>query len=149
MAVTTYAEYDDVLSRLSDGGILYVVDDDGDGTVSPYEKARVTDAIESAAGEINAALRPFFTVPISQTSGSLNAWLKTRAVDLSLYYLCLRRGGAVPGSVQAQADLSRELLERVRKDELRVPELSYPAEAVTQEELDRIGLPVVANVRCR
>lgn len=143
--MTTYCENQDVINRLSSVGALYCVDDDNDGTLNATETALITDAVESVSAVIDGYLTPVIeTVPISQTSGSLNRWLRDRCVDLACERLCSRKGKAVVKSIKEMADWARGELDKVQAKEMRVPGLVYPGDGFVSERR-QIGRPVVAN----
>jgi phage gp36-like protein len=103
------------------------------------------DAVESVSAVIDGYLTTVIeTVPIVQTSTTLNRWLRDRCVDLACERLCGRKGKSVVGSIRATADWARNELEKVQNKEMRVPGLTYPGDGFVNER-HQIGRPVVAN----
>jgi phage gp36-like protein len=130
---STYATINDLTSRLSSSGLLYLVDDDDNGSLSPTETSYLTDALRFTAPEIDMALDRFVNFPFD---GSGNDWLVRIHLDLACAWLSARKGGKVAEDLQKSADLAREWLERVRNFEIRVPGLVYPIDSwnyVTRE----------------
>mgnify|MGYP000128445845 CR=1 FL=1 len=145
--MTTYCLNADVVNRLSNAGALYCVDDDRDGTLDASESLLIDDAIEAVSAEIDGYLTPIFeTVPIVQSAGSLNRWLRDRCVDLACERLCGRKGKQVVASIAEPAARSREWLENVADKTMRVPGLTYPGDGFISERR-LIGRPVVGNPR--
>jgi len=143
--MTVYCLNQDVIDRLSSVGILYCTDDDQSGTTGASETALITDAVESVSAVIDGYLTTVIeTVPIVQTSTTLNRWLRDRCVDLACERLCGRKGKSVVGSIRATADWARNELEKVQNKEMRVPGLTYPGDGFVNER-HQIGRPVVAN----
>ncbi len=143
--MTTYCLNQDVLDRLSTAGALYCVDDGRDGAVDSDESALIDDAIAAVSAEIDGYLTPVIeTVPIVQSSGSLNRWLRDRCVDLVCDRLVARKGRKVPRAIADAAARSRTWLEAVSDKLMRVPGLAYPGDGFTTERLN-IGRPVVGN----
>lgn len=143
--MTTYCLRQDVIDRLSDTGILYCVDDDQDGALDSSEGELIDDAIEAVSAEIDGYLTPVIeVVPVVQSSGSLNRWLRDRCVDLACDRLAGRKGKKVVASIAGKAALSREWLELVAAKTMRVPGLTYPGDGYREERL-KIGRPVVGN----
>lgn len=136
-----YCERTDLRERLSETGLVYVADDDGDDEVSSAELAASLDRAIAAAGtEIDAALTPHVALPLT----TIPAWLRQRAIDLAAEHLAERKGGAVPESLMKAAERSRQWLDAVRLGELRVPGLAYPLDTFAHE-VRKHGLPRVAN----
>ena len=143
-----YCTVNDVIARLSQSGVLYIVDDDNDGTLDTAEEAYIASAIADASVEIDEALTPWFDDP-SQCSG--NPWLNVRCIDLACERLCGRKGQTPPETIVARAQYARERLDLVRRsrnaqDGLRVPGLIYPGD--TDTERNRIvGKPLITKPR--
>ncbi len=147
MASTTlYCSRADLTDRLSDGGVDFVADDDGDGAVTEAEKVATLDrAIVAAGAVIDQALCPWInTLPVTQDDGSRNETLKLIAVDLASERLAARAGGTVPSAFTEAAVEAKERLERVRMGEERVCGLVYPTDGF-ETERRRLGSPKVAN----
>lgn len=136
-----YCVVQDIIDRLSSTGVLYLVDDDNDGTREASEEAYLQDAIDDISTEIDAALAPSFNTP-SSLGG--NIWIRARAVDLACERVCERKGQNPPTSVTAAANRSREMLDQVRRRELRVPNATYPTDGF-EIERRRFGLPLAFN----
>jgi hypothetical protein len=143
-----YCTAQNLIDYLSDAGVAYLTDDDGDGMVSPAEQTAAIDAaIAKAGADIDGALCMWFdAVPVTQE----NEWLRYRALALAAEYVCGRKGGAVPAAITEQAERARFDLGLtaefggVRTGQLRVPGLTYPVDS-EPEALRRFGLPRVGN----
>lgn len=148
MATTTaYCLSADLTDLLSSAGLLQTSDDDASGSLSAGESAYTTRAIAAAGAEIDAALTPWLvTVPPSQSDAALNEWLRQRATYLAAEWLCSRKGQKIPAVIGTRCEMYRADLERVRKGELRVPGLTYPADSYPDEQR-KIGKPLVARAR--
>lgn len=143
--MTTYCLTQDVIDRLSLVGCLYCCDDDNDGVLSPTEEELIDAVIASCSAEIDGSLTSVIeSVPIQQSSGSLNRWLRDRCVDLACERLVGRKGRKVVATVKDAALRSREWLKMVADKEMRVPGLTYPGDGFSDERM-RIGRPVVGR----
>lgn len=143
--MTTYCLNQDVRDRLSEAGVLYCVDDDRDGVIDTDGSALIDDAIAAVSAEIDGYLTPVIeAVPVEQSSGNLNRWLRDRCVDLACERLCSRKGKKVVASISQTAARSRDWLEAVADKAMRVPGLVYPGDGF-QTERRLIGRPVVGN----
>jgi phage gp36-like protein len=136
----SYCTRQDVVRQLSERGLAYLLDDDGDGETSSGELEPLDAAIESASAEIDLALRPHVHLPLVEP----NVWLRDRGVDLAAERLAQRKGQDVPPSLAAAARRSRVWLEQVRTGQIRPPGLEYAADADPRARL--AGLPRVLNV---
>lgn len=136
----SYCTREDVVRQLSERGLAYLVDDDGDDSASGAELAALDAAVESAAAEIDLALLPHVWLPLTTP----NAWLRDRAVDLACERLAQRKGQSVPASLAAAARRSRVWLEQVRTGQIRPPGLDYAGDADPRRRF--AGLPRVLNV---
>lgn len=142
----SYCSRTDLKNRLSEVGVAFVADDDADSESSNAELVASSDkAISAADAEIDTALTPHgFTLPLTVS----NTWLNQRAIDIGAEHMAERGGGGVPASLAAAAKRSRDWLDDVRKGDLRVPYLTYPADG-NQEERRRLGVPRSANPCCK
>lgn len=128
-----YCTNADVIARLSQAGILYMVDDDNDGILDAAEEVFITSAVSDASTEIDEALAPWFDDP---RACSGNAWLNVKCVDLACERVCGRKAQTPPSHVTEAARIAREKLDLVRRsrsapDGLRVPGLVYPGDTDT------------------
>jgi len=136
-----YCSRQDIIDRLSAGGVIYVTDDEGDdGDPSPDELAFIDQAIAACDAEVDAALLPFVSLPI----GTTNEWLRHRAVDLAVERVIERKGQSVPTSLMEAAKRTRQWLDLVRKGEMRVPGLAYSSDSDTVAEVSA-GWPRIIN----
>lgn len=137
----SYCSLQDVIDRLSATGLIYVADDDGDGTVSgPETTAAIVASILAADAEIDAALVGRTTLPIS----SPGDWLRHRGIDLAAERLAERKGHGVPISLAEAARRSREWLEEVRTGKRLVPGVTF-AVSRTADGTSPPGFPRVVN----
>ena len=118
MATTTYCDRSDIDDVLSEHAVDRMIDDDHDGVVEATELARVTTAIEKAAGRINATVQKRYT--LSDLSG--NDWLKFVNATLAALTLMRRRGNGVPPSLQEEADEYLEDLNDIKAGRQDIPE---------------------------
>jgi phage gp36-like protein len=123
--ITTYCTAADVRNRLSADGVALRTDD-----ASP---AALTDALESAAVEVNGYAEPFY----EPAALALSNWVRFKARDIAVYLLCLRRNNPVPKSVQARYDKAIKDLEGVRAGWVVVPDAAQR----------RANTPVLSNMR--
>jgi phage gp36-like protein len=138
----SYCSVQDVIDRLSETGVLYVADDDGNGSLSSDETQRaIRSSIDAADAEIDAALASRVTLPI----GGGNEWLRYRSVDLSAERLAERKGQSVPTSLKEAARRSRQWLEEVRQGTQLVPGLTLFANPTSSATSSAPGSPRVAN----
>lgn len=133
--------------RLAHEHLLDLVDDertgefyDGAGAEVPDDNAlplysdtdsvintRVRECIEDADNEINAYLSGVYAVPVGE--GQVPAIVNTLSVNISTYYLYVRRGNSIPESVQALYGNAVSMLKQIaaRKITLLVPKVDDPA----------------------
>ncbi|MDW8357857.1 DUF1320 domain-containing protein [Thermus sp.] len=81
--------------------LLYLVDEEGAGVLTPQGEARARAALAEAWGEVESYLAQRYALPLP----SLPEALKARALDIAVYRLFLRRG-IRPGTAD-EAVLSR------------------------------------------
>ncbi len=137
----SYCSVQDVIDRLSATGLIYVADDDGDGTVSGSETTAAVEAsIMAANAEIDAALVGRTNLPI----GSPGDWLRHRGIDLAAERLAERKGHGVPVSLAEAARRSREWLEEVRTGKRLVPGVTFSASS-SADGTSPPGFPRVVN----
>ena len=119
MAVQTYCDQDDIESLISSAGLNEFIDDDEDAVIVAGETAFVTDAIEMAAVEINAAVGRRYKL----ADVTANAWLKWANATLAAFYLVQRRLNGVPSNdLVDRVDRTRTHLEDLRKGQFQLPE---------------------------
>lgn len=146
MASTTYYCTDqDIIDRARKAGVLARADDDASGALSATELTYVTDSKVAACATIDGYLTPVIPLPLTQDDGSLNQWLRDRAISLAVEHLCGRGGGGVPGSVTANADRARADLLLVSRKTTRVPSLTYPIDGTDETIRRAFGRPIAAN----
>lgn len=137
-----YCTTQDVRDRVSDAGVLFVGDDDFDGTVESADTDLIDQAIDQACCEIDMYLSSIFDDP--QTTLDGNVWLKFACVDLAANYFCGRKGQKVPG-FKEQADDRIVKLAAIAKGELRIPGAVYPVDSTSIDQRQAFGLPRVAQ----
>lgn len=121
-----YCSATDVTNRVTDAGVEYCADRDGDGQVGADEiTAYVTPAIAYAGREIDFAVCDQFPPATARAQG--NGFLKDIAIDLAVERLCSTGTGGIPDSVAAAAERSRALLKQIKMG-ARIPDFVYPAE---------------------
>lgn len=136
-----YCTEQDIIDRLSATGLLYPLDDDGDASYEAADSAIIADIIDEVTAEIDAYIQGLFT-DTSALHG--NVWLKVRAVDLACERLCQRKGANPPDSIVYCSERALELLDKVRLRELRIPNATYPYDAMDTLKR-RAGRPRVFN----
>ena len=136
-----YCTEADIITRLSTGSLLYLLDDDNDGSYESADTAIVDQFIEDASGDIDICLQTSFPTPRLLIG---NWWLKRAAVDLVSQRLFERKGNGVPTSIMDAADRIREQLDAIRDRRLRVPGATYPMDGFTNERR-ALGLPHITN----
>lgn len=102
-------------------------------------------AIEDASVEIDGYLLYLF----SAASLASSPWIKKKATDLALCYLCGRRGNPIPQSIKERCELAREQLEQVANGQMVIAELAFRDVAVPTLTNQRVRLrpvPQVVNV---
>ncbi len=82
---------------------------------------RIRECIEDADNEINAYLGGIYAVPIAE--GEVPAIINTLSVNISTYYLYVRRSNTIPESVVKIYDTSLMMLKQIaaRKITLLIP----------------------------
>lgn len=104
-----YCTYEDVEMRLGAADLARLADLDDDGAADTDVVAR---AIADAQSLMDSSLACRFRVPVALADGSTPAALRTRAVNLAVYFLHLGRD-SVTDDVRAQHDDDLRWLERV------------------------------------
>ena len=136
-----YCTEQDIIDRLSAVGLLYPLDDDGDASYESADSAIVANVIEEVTAEIDAYIQGLFADTLALHG---NVWLKVRAVDLACERICQRKGSNPPDSIVYSAEKAMESLEKVRVRELRIPNATYPYDAMDSTKR-RAGYPRVFN----
>ena len=117
-----YAEKADLLKEISEEELIQLTDDEGTGLVNDDV---VLDIMDKATSEIDSYLAVRFTLPLS----SVPTLLKRICVDISLYYLKMRRG-IVNDEDKERKKNSDKLLGLIQSGKLTlgVPQTEEPAE---------------------
>lgn len=144
----TYCTRADIESIVGQPGVLACIDDDRDGAEVAGETAHVTNAIERAAVEMNAALSNQYPTLSSLAS---NAWCKWCNAYLAAYMLYARRGNPPPHIVIEAVGDYREKLAEARWGRFQIPEQLPENETIAtvsnfQPELHRRTGPISVDV---
>jgi hypothetical protein len=117
----TYCTATDVETLLSDEGVDLRLDDDGAGTVSPTELARLeTQGINYAASRVN-----FFCMPRYDAVNLASSWLVNEwATIIATRWLCTRRGNPCPKSIQEMYDEAVKDMSWVRAGTFQIPDIA-------------------------
>ena len=120
-----YCSTDDLHNRLTQVGLNYVADRDGDGEMSDVEEGDfITPAIQYAGNIIDGYLAG--QVEVGAARGSGNAWLRDRAIDIAVYQAAICGGGQATKSIEDLKDFSLSQLQRVTEG-MRIPGYAYPS----------------------
>lgn len=139
-----YCTAQDVQNRLTESGLIYAADRDGDGAVSPGEMtAHVTSAIQYAGNLIDAAIASYLLPANARGQG--NSWLRDRCVDIACARVTSNGGDEVPERIGTDAEKSMDMLDEVRSGDLHVPGLTIPP-PYNSDRRTR-GLPRAVNPR--
>jgi phage gp36-like protein len=120
---------DDLKNALPQDVLLYLVDEEGAGTLSPDGEARAQAALREAWGEVESYLAQRYALPLP----TLPEVLRAKAVDIAVYRLMMRRG-IRPGSPdEAVVERYRAAVSFLRdvatgKASLPLPPTSQPAQ---------------------
>jgi phage gp36-like protein len=128
-----YCSRDDVIGRLSQEAIDYLLVDSNDPWANEENLTILDDIIRSVSADVEFYLTPYFTTPMSQDDASRNEWLKTRTVDLASHRVCGRCARSVPETIKEAAANAVALLEIIASGDMRVPNLVYPTDGYTLE----------------
>lgn len=79
---------EDLRQALPLDALLYLVDEEGAGVLTPEGQARAEAALREAWAEVESYLAQRYALPLP----SLPEVLKAKAVDIAVYRLMLRRG---------------------------------------------------------
>lgn len=142
--MSTYCTNAQVMDRLSNTGLLFLVDDDDDDTYDSSESDHVDDVIEESCAEIDSFLSQKFDLPLSTSNASAD-WLRMASLNLVVERLFERKGGNIPSGIQIAAQRTRAYLERVREGTLRIPGMTYPEDEESIQERREFGFPLVSN----
>lgn len=115
-----YCTTDDVIQILSEDGVNFRIDDDEDGNISTKELAKVATAISFADLRINYWMSRkyiFTTLNQSQFISFCSMWLASR-------YLCRRRGGGVPQSIDDACDEMEQMLREIYDGQGYIPDVN-------------------------
>jgi phage gp36-like protein len=83
-----YTTVPDLQARLSLETLLYLVDDERAGEITPEGETRINAALEQAQSEADAYIAQKYPVPLP----SVPLVVKSRVLDIAVYRLFLRRG---------------------------------------------------------
>lgn len=108
---------DDVISVLSNQGVLYSIDDDRTGERSTVSVQFITDAIERSSVKIRAFLSQWYDL------GTLagNTWLKWACATFTAVNLMRRRGDTAPDGLMAEYQEYADFLVKVNDNEAIIP----------------------------
>jgi phage gp36-like protein len=109
-----YCEEADVRRLFSVYGVVAFADHDEDGQ---SDAEVVNDCINQACEEINLYAQQWYTPALLATSTLVNRW----CTQLSLYFLCLRRGNQPPQSVADEFARIMARLEMIATGALKLP----------------------------
>lgn len=125
-----YIAESDVEKRLTKLGFVFVADrDEIDGDVDDSESANyITTAIVYAGNLIDEAVSGFMEPSAARSAG--NSWLKDRAIDIAVARAIENGGRNVPDDLHDARLDALERLKEVRREELRVPGLTWSRPAV-------------------
>jgi phage gp36-like protein len=104
----TYCSQDDVQDRLGADELARLADLDGDGTL---DAAVISRALADADAVIDSYLGRRYALPVATPDGSVPDPLRTRAVNLAVYFLKLGRD-SVTDDVRAQHAEDMQWLQR-------------------------------------
>jgi len=110
-AITTYCTQADIQGRLSAEGVRLRLDD------NPTD---VTDVLENAAIDVNQGAQLRYGVARLAKSN----WVRFKARDLAVFYICLRRNNPVTKSIQLLYEKAIDALEQVRMGQLAIPDIA-------------------------
>lgn len=79
---------EDLRHALSEDTLLYLIDEEGAGVLTPQGEARARSALQEAWGEVESYLAQRYALPLP----SLPEVLRAKALDIAVYRLFLRRG---------------------------------------------------------
>lgn len=120
-----YCSQSDVINRLSEDGLRYLIDRDQDGLVSEDEKTRFLDvAIERAGLTIDTQIQHLMKPSFARAAA--NTYLKHICVDLAVGQLARLAGGEPAISVIVSENEAKKKLERIRFRQDIIPGLAYP-----------------------
>ncbi len=129
-----YCSQSDVINRLSEDGLRYLIDRDQDGLVSEDEKTRFLDVAIERAGltidtQIQHLMRPNFA------RAAANDYLKHICVDLAVGQIARLAGGEPAISVIVSENEAKKKLERIRYRTDVIPGLVYPLPGVPTSQM--------------
>jgi hypothetical protein len=123
--VAEYLTADDLTSRLSAVGMLYIADRNKDGIVTPDEVTQyITPAIVYAGNVIDGYICDQIVPGTARGAG--NSWLKDRGIDIAAYQACLCGGAEPPEIIVTVRDFTLKLLAGVQDKSRRIPNFPYP-----------------------
>ncbi len=119
---------DDLRQTLPEGELLYLVDDEGAGELTPQALARAEEALRQAWGEVESYLAQRYPLPLP----ALPEVLKAKALDIAVYRLFLRKGIRPGTADEAVRDRYRDAVAFLRdvavgRASLPLPPASAPA----------------------
>lgn len=126
MATTALCESADVQLILSATGVSLRVDDDATATAW---------AIDEASQDIYG----FALLQYEETDLNGSVWVEKMAARVAAWYLCARRGNAIPKSIQTIRDVAWKELERVELGQKHIPDAPKR----------KASVPVYSQIRMR
>ena len=117
-----YADYDDIVSKISTKTLNFLLDYDGDGTVEVGELVYVDDAIARADALIDQKLGRRYTVPFT----TVPEFIRVCSETIATYFLWRRRTGLARIDPDAQNDFTDAMrrLDEIADDEEDLPGVS-------------------------
>lgn len=114
-----YCTVEDVIEILSEEGVNYRIDDNENGHISTNETARVQTSIDQASLRIDFWMsRKYFPATLDQSQ-----FIMFCCVWISSRYLCRRRGGGVPTSIDDTATEMEDMLKQIYYGQAYIPDV--------------------------
>jgi hypothetical protein len=130
-----YCNEADLVARLTQAGLLSLVDGDRNGVIGDSERQSLIEpAIRAAGGELDAALAERHDLEAARTAN--NPFLRDRAADLAAEKLALLGGAPPPPGIRRLADRSRRLLSGIRAGD-PIPGLAPSSPSAARRERGR------------
>lgn len=120
-----YLDRTDLENRLSEVGMLQMVDKDRNGVIDLEEETRYILPPIQYAGNVVDSYVARQLVP-SLVRGSRNSWLKDRATDIAVRQVILNNNGKVPSGLQASYAQTIKWLQELRDGSMVIPGFTYP-----------------------
>lgn len=113
---------EDLRHALPEDALLYLVDEEGAGVLTPQGEARAQAALREAWGEVESYLAQRYALPLP----SLPEVLRAKALDIAIYRLFLRRGFRPGTADEAAAQRYRDAVAFLRDVALGKAALPLP-----------------------